>query len=88
MKTKLLFTFASVIVHFSFCLCARAQSPAPSGTVLTIAGHGSLGLSGDGGLATNAAFNNPLSLAIGPDGTLYVADDGNFRIRAVRPLVP
>ena len=64
----------------------RAQSPAASGTVLTIAGNGSVGLSGDGGLATNAAINNPLSLAIGPDGTLYIADDANYRVRAVNPV--
>ena len=66
-------------------LTLHAQSPAASGTVLTIAGNGVLGLSGDGGPATNAAFNNPLGLAVGPDGTLYFADSDNFRIRAVNP---
>ena len=63
----------------------RAQVPGASGTVITIAGNGLIGFSGDGGPATNAAFNEPYGLAIGPDGTLYVADSGNYRIRAIAP---
>ena len=63
----------------------RAQVPGASGTVITIAGKGLRGFSGDGGPATNAAFRDPYGLAIGPDGTLYVADSGNYRIRAIAP---
>jgi sugar lactone lactonase YvrE len=62
-----------------------AQSPVSSGNVITIAGNGSAGFSGDGGPATNATFNSPYGLAIGPDGTLYVADSSNYRIRAIAP---
>ncbi|MBI5387491.1 MAG: hypothetical protein HZA90_22760 [Verrucomicrobia bacterium] len=64
---------------------AWAQAPAPSGTVITIAGNGSRGFSGDGGPATNATMSQATGLAIGPDGTLYFADYSNFRIRAVDP---
>jgi sugar lactone lactonase YvrE len=63
----------------------RAQSPVASGNVITIAGNGAFGYSGDGGPATNATMTNPSGSAIGPDGTLYFADSSNFRLRAVAP---
>src|SRR4051812_39393650 len=56
-----------------------------SGSVLTIAGSGVRGFSGDGGPATNSALQDPLSVAIGPEGTLYIADYSNYRVRAVAP---
>lgn len=39
--------------------------------------------SGDGGFAKDARLKAPSSLAVSPDGTLYIADLGNIRIRAV-----
>uniref|UniRef100_A0A803TEH1 Teneurin-1 n=1 Tax=Anolis carolinensis TaxID=28377 RepID=A0A803TEH1_ANOCA len=39
--------------------------------------------SGDGGYAKDAKLKAPSSLAVSPDGTLYIADLGNIRIRAV-----
>jgi streptogramin lyase len=62
-----------------------AQTPAPSGAVITIAGNGMATFAGDGGPATSASFNGPLGMAVGPDGTLYIADASNFRIRSVDP---
>ncbi|KAL4648805.1 teneurin-1-like [Arapaima gigas] len=38
---------------------------------------------GDGGYARDAKLKAPSSLAVSPDGTLYIADLGNIRIRAV-----
>lgn len=38
---------------------------------------------GDGGFAKDARLKAPSSLAVSPDGTLYIADLGNIRIRAV-----
>uniref|UniRef100_A0A8C2HQ84 Teneurin-2 n=1 Tax=Cyprinus carpio TaxID=7962 RepID=A0A8C2HQ84_CYPCA len=43
---------------------------------------------GDDGYATDANLNSPMSLAVSPDGTLYIADLNNIRIRAVRTNRP
>uniref|UniRef100_A0A8C8RH77 Teneurin-2 n=1 Tax=Pelusios castaneus TaxID=367368 RepID=A0A8C8RH77_9SAUR len=46
--------------------------------------------SGDDAYATDAILNSPSSLAVAPDGTIYIADLGNIRIRAVsknRPVL-
>jgi hypothetical protein len=53
------------------------------GIVTTIAGNGSVGYSGDGGLAKNAQLNQPQSLAIDSKGNLYFFDAGNSRVRRI-----
>ncbi|TBR21117.1 tandem-95 repeat protein, partial [bacterium] len=50
-----------------------------------LAGTGSPGYSGDGGPGAAAAFNRPSGAAVGPDGSVYVADTQNFRVRRVAP---
>lgn len=52
------------------------------GSVTTLAG-GSRGFAD--GFARSAQFNTPSGLAMGADGTLYVADTGNDAIRRVTP---
>jgi uncharacterized protein (TIGR03437 family) len=54
-----------------------------TGTIATVAGNGTAALSGDGGLATQAAVDMPSGLAIVGSGDLYIADTGNERIRLV-----
>ena len=54
-------------------------------TIATFAGTGINGFSGDGGPAANAQLNSPMGVARGPDGSLYICDSGNHRIRKVTP---
>ncbi len=49
--------------------------------MITVAGNGSPGFSGDDGPATNAMLNNPLSMALDAFGNLFIADAVNNRIR-------
>ena len=57
---------------------------ATDGTITTIAGGGTQGFAGDGGPATDAQLAQPNGLAVAPDGTIYIADRANFRVRRVR----
>ena len=54
-----------------------------NGVITTVAGTGKPGLSGDGGPATKAKLNSPFGLALDAAGNLYIADNGNGRIRKV-----
>ncbi len=54
-----------------------------TGIITTLAGTGTRGSSGDGGLATAAALSDPNSIALNGSGDLYIADSGNDRIRKV-----
>ncbi len=57
----------------------------PNGVITTIAGTGVLGFSGDGGPATEAMLNWPDGIAIAEDGTMYINDGANFRVRRISP---
>ena len=53
------------------------------GAISTIAGDGSYGYAGDGGLASSARFRGVMSLAIDAFGDLFIADAYNQRIRRI-----
>jgi sugar lactone lactonase YvrE len=53
--------------------------------VRTIAGNGKRGFGGDGGPATAATLQDPTALAVGRDGSVFIADTDNNRVRVVRP---
>ncbi|MBL8204070.1 MAG: hypothetical protein JNM09_07560 [Blastocatellia bacterium] len=61
----------------------RIRKVTRSGFISTVAGSGQLGSSGDGGLAINAAMNQPNGVAVDSAGNLYIADTNNHRIRKV-----
>ena len=54
-----------------------------TGIITTVAGNGVRGYSGDGGVATSAELYNPYGVAVDSAANIYIADDGNSRIRVV-----
>ena len=52
-------------------------------TIITVAGDGTCGFSGDGGAATAAELNCPSSVAVDGGGDLFIADTGNNVVREV-----
>jgi uncharacterized protein (TIGR03437 family) len=67
---------------------SRIRKITTDGTITTIAGKGGGGYSGDGGSATSAVLNFPRSVAVSPNGTVYIADTGNHAIRVLTPTFP
>jgi uncharacterized repeat protein (TIGR01451 family) len=58
---------------------------APSRIKTTVAGNGTSGFNGDGGLAVTATLFNPLGVAVDAGGNIFIADTSNLRIRKVGP---
>jgi PKD repeat protein len=61
----------------------RVRKVSPGGTITTFAGTGVAGFSGDGGPATKAKLEDPTGVAADRAGNVYIADDGNLRVRKV-----
>lgn len=53
------------------------------GIITTVAGDGTRGFDGDGRPATEASLSDPSGLAVDGNGTLYIADTGNHRVRKI-----
>ncbi|MBI4910360.1 MAG: hypothetical protein HY820_42475 [Acidobacteria bacterium] len=64
---------------------SRIRRVSPDGTIRTVAGNGVSKFDGDGGSATAASIQHPTGIAFDANGTLYIADRDNNRIRAVSP---
>jgi sugar lactone lactonase YvrE len=61
----------------------RIRTLSPQGVVGTLAGTGAPGyVDGPGG---QAQFNGPHDIAVGADGTVYVLDTFNYRVRRISP---
>jgi trimeric autotransporter adhesin len=52
-------------------------------SILTVAGNGYPGFSGDGSPARLAELNNPLNIGLDKSGNLFIADEANYRVREV-----
>ena len=59
----------------------RIRKVSTDGTISTIAGTGESGFGGDGGAGTGAMLSYPTGIAVAGDGTLYIADTRNHRVR-------
>jgi hypothetical protein len=56
------------------------------GIIYTVAGNGSHGFSGDGGLGTSAMLATPYGVGVDPSGNIYVGDTGNNEVRMVNAV--
>jgi sugar lactone lactonase YvrE len=63
----------------------RIRKIGTKGVITTVAGNGQWGYGGDNGPATSAKLANPADVVVGGDGSLYIADYQNQRIRRVNP---
>ena len=59
----------------------RVRRIDPDGSILTVAGTGVAGFSGDGGLGAAAKLDYPTGLAVEPTGSLLIVDTNNNRVR-------
>lgn len=56
-----------------------------NGVITTLAGTGQPGLRGDGKRATEAELNSPQKIALAADGSVFIADRANQRLRKINP---
>jgi PKD repeat protein len=76
----------TISVHDNFGCMATATTTItahPNQIINTVAGDGSLGFAGDGGLATFAKIYYPGGVWVDAPGNMYIADYDNNRIRKV-----
>lgn len=84
----------ALLIADTFHHCIRRVDPGADGVVgsgppeqelvSTLAGIcGRAGYDGDGGPATQARFNRPFGVTLGPDGALWIADTFNHAVRRI-----
>jgi hypothetical protein len=70
-------------LYIADCGNSVIRKVAPDGTIITVAGIGTEGYSGDGGPANSAELADPHGIAIGEDISLYISEPRNHCIRKV-----
>lgn len=70
-------------LYFADHLNQRIRKVDTAGTIHTVAGNGTAGFSGDGGLATSAKLNFPDDVLPDSSGNFYITDHLNRRVRKV-----
>ncbi len=77
------FAFARILVGWLLVLLAAPSVALAGNTIVTVAGTGTAGVTGDGGQAVLATLNTPRGIAELGDGSYLIADTTNNRIRKV-----
>lgn len=78
------FVTANGDIYFADSSFHRIWKVDPSGLITIVAGLDEGGFSGDGGSATDAQLNAPEDVAIDSNGTIFIADSDNHRIRMIK----
>jgi sugar lactone lactonase YvrE len=71
-------------IYIADTLCHRIRRiDASTGILTTVAGNGTLGPLGDGGLATSAELSSPSAVLVDSVGNVFISDTDNHRVRRV-----
>lgn len=83
MKTSILFAISGSLLAFGCGDNIKPCDRTVPGNVCTVAGNGQSGYSGEEGPALSARLSAPMDTLTAPDGSVFVVDWNNHRIRKV-----
>ncbi len=84
LRRKMITESISKGMKLAICVFSVVFSGSVTGQIVTtIAGNGTYGLSGDGGVATSAKLAAPAQVVLDASGNIFIADAENHRIRKV-----
>ena len=74
-------SFGNIFIADSDNAVIREIVAVNSNSIQTVAGNGTAGYQGDGGSSSSAELNQPLGVAAGVSGAIFITDSENSRIR-------